>query len=152
MGTNVTAIRATGAAPLRRHDTAPIATPRAPHEPSRFSELLARPNNTASPTGAPPAARVESTPGVRGASPETTPNSSTDALTDAGRRLLARVARGERYVEQVVRGASAGAAYTPADLLAIQAQVYRYTQEVELVSKFVDRATSGVKTVLQQGS
>jgi hypothetical protein len=76
---------------------------------------------------------------------------SANALTDAGRRILARVARGERYIEQVVRGAAGGTAYTPADLLAIQAQVYRHTQEVELVSKFVDRATSTVKTVLQQG-
>jgi hypothetical protein len=77
---------------------------------------------------------------------------STEPLTEAGRRLLSRISRGERFVEQVVRGAASGAAYTPADLLAIQAQVYRYTQEVELVSKFVDRATNAVKTVLQQGS
>jgi len=75
-----------------------------------------------------------------------------EPLTDAGRRLLSRISRGERFVEQVVHGASSGAAYTPADLLAIQAQVYRYTQEVELLSKFVDRATNTVKTVLQQGS
>jgi hypothetical protein len=149
MGTNVTPIRATGAAPLRRPESAMPAAPRATNEPSRFSELLARPNNTAPSTGAPPAANV---PPAARVAPQQGANSSADALTDAGRRLLSRVARGERYVEQVVRGAAAGAAYTPADLLAIQAQVYRYTQEVELVSKFVDRATSAVKTVLQQGS
>ena len=80
-----------------------------------------------------------------------TSDPSMNTLSEAGRRILARVARGERYVEQVVRGAASGTAYTPADLLAIQAQVYRHTQDVELVSKFVDRATSTVKTVLQQG-
>jgi hypothetical protein len=50
----------------------------------------------------------------------------------------------------VVRQGLAGRAYTPADLLAMQAQVYRYTQELELVSKLVERGTSTVKTILQQ--
>lgn len=71
-------------------------------------------------------------------------------LTAAGRQLLARVAHGERYVESVVRQALHGRAFTPADLLAMQAEVYRYTQELELVSKLVDRGTSTVRTIMQQ--
>jgi hypothetical protein len=71
-------------------------------------------------------------------------------LGDVGRQLLARVARGERSVEAMVHQGLSGRAFTPADLLAMQAQVYRYAQELELVSKLVDRATSTVKTVLQQ--
>ncbi|MBL8684258.1 MAG: hypothetical protein JNK05_34105 [Myxococcales bacterium] len=150
MGTN--AIRATGAAPLAnpRRDALGVES----QGGARFSEVLAArgqaPQQT---TGAPthatapahaPSAAAQHAYGVAPA--------GTEPLTEAGRRLLSRISRGERFVEQVVRGASSGAAYTPADLLAIQAQVYRYTQEVELVSKFVDRATNAVKTVLQQGS
>lgn len=37
----------------------------------------------------------------------------------------------------------------PAELLALQAGVYRYSEAVDLSAKLVDRATSGVKTVLQ---
>ncbi len=54
-------------------------------------------------------------------------------------------------MESVVRQGLSGRAFTPNDLLAMQAQVYRYTQELELVSKLVDRGTNTVKTVLQQG-
>jgi hypothetical protein len=37
----------------------------------------------------------------------------------------------------------------PGDLLALQAGVYRYSEAVDLSAKLIDRATSGVKTVLQ---
>ena len=73
-----------------------------------------------------------------------------EALTRAGRELVERVARGERSVERIVRQALSGRDFTPADLLALQAQMYRYTQEIELVSKVVDRGTSGLRTLLQQ--
>lgn len=149
MGTN--AIRATGAAPLA--NTPRVARPGEAQGGSRFSEVLAargQAPQASQPTTQPTTAARPASAAAQhayGVAP-----SSAEPLTEAGRRLLSRISRGERFVEQVVRGASSGAAYTPADLLAIQAQVYRYTQEVELVSKFVDRATNAVKTVLQQGS
>lgn len=134
-------------------------TTHAPGSGSRFAEMAAARTPT-QPAQVPQPASA--TPGAEGPHSAVRPEGaavagaqhtdpSANALTDAGRRILARVARGERYIEQVVRGAAGGKAYTPADLLAIQAQVYRHTQEVELVSKFVDRATTTVKTVLQQG-
>ncbi len=151
MGTNI--VTGTGAAPMPRTGRTESAQP--PVGGARFSELVG-----------PREQRAQATPGVQSAQPaqqsaaqmhaygppRVTGAQGTEALTEAGRRLLSRISRGERFVEQVVHGASSGAAYTPADLLAIQAQVYRYTQEVELLSKFVDRATNTVKTVLQQGS
>jgi hypothetical protein len=39
----------------------------------------------------------------------------------------------------------------PAELLALQAGVYRYSEAVDLAAKLIDRTTSGVKTVLQGG-
>jgi hypothetical protein len=95
-------------------------------------------------------------PSTAPASPRTAPSAAAPThaaptlLGDVSRQLLTRVARGERYIEGVVRQGLAGRAYTPADLLAMQAQVYRYTQELELVSKLVERGTSTVKTILQQ--
>jgi hypothetical protein len=123
----------------------PIPPPRVPTASAtaapRFGELVAQ---ARAPRTAPP---PPSTPTGNASTPVT----GAGALTEAGRQLLARVARGERYVENVVRQAVGGRAFTPADLLAMQAQVYRYTQELELVSKLVERGTSTVKTVLQQG-
>jgi hypothetical protein len=37
----------------------------------------------------------------------------------------------------------------PAELIALQAGVYRYSEAIDLASHLVDRATNGVKTVIQ---
>jgi hypothetical protein len=80
------------------------------------------------------------------ASPPTPRSESrfAEVLGDAARRLDA----GRREIDAVIAGARRGD-LPPEQLLAIQAGVYRYTQEVELASKVVDRVTNGVKTVLQ---
>jgi hypothetical protein len=121
----------------------PDATPS-----SRFGERLALLRETRTATPPTPSAAPTPTPAPAPRSiPAPTPLAP---LTEAGRQLLSRVARGERYVENVVRQAVGGRAFTPADLLVMQAQVYRYTQELELVSKLVERGTGTVKTILQQ--
>jgi len=38
-----------------------------------------------------------------------------------------------------------------AELIALQAGIYRYTELVDLTSKFVDRAANAVRTTLQSG-
>jgi hypothetical protein len=55
--------------------------------------------------------------------------------------------RGEAAMKTALsaHGSDLGAA----DLLALQAGVYRYGEVVDLASRLVDRATSDVKTVLQ---
>jgi hypothetical protein len=128
--------------------------PSTPASGSRFGELVAqlRTGGAASPA----ASAVRPPGGSAPLTPAATPGTriepgAAQPLTELGRQLLARVARGERYMENVVRqGLSGGKTYTNEELLALQAQVYRYTQELELVSKLVDRGTSTVKTVLQQ--
>ncbi len=66
-------------------------------------------------------------------------------------RLLQSLGRSVDRGETVVRSAVEGAAKDlgPGELLALQAGVYRYSEAVDLSSKLIDRATSGVKTVLQ---
>jgi hypothetical protein len=39
----------------------------------------------------------------------------------------------------------------PAELIALQANVYRYSEAIDLASRLVDHATSGVKTIVQGG-
>jgi hypothetical protein len=57
------------------------------------------------------------------------------------------VDRGETVMRRAVSGAQGELGN--GDLLALQAGVYRYSEAVDLSAKLVDRATSGVKTVLQ---
>ncbi len=92
----------------------------------------------APPTPAPkaPAVLVES------ASPNEQPSAFHRLLHGIGRE----VARGEA----TVRGAlHAGGNMGAAELLALQAGVYRYSESVDLAAKLVDRASSGVRTVVQ---
>jgi hypothetical protein len=48
-------------------------------------------------------------------------------------------------MRRALHGGDLGAA----ELLSLQAGIYRYSEAVDLSAKLVDRATSGVKTVLQ---
>jgi hypothetical protein len=58
------------------------------------------------------------------------------------------VDRGEALVRRAT-GGGGGQDLGNVELLALQAGVYRYSEAVDLSAKLVDRATSGVKTVLQ---
>lgn len=72
-------------------------------------------------------------------------STAAEALRDAARSIT----RGQRMVDSVVRAARNGRVFSQEELLAIQAGVYRYTQELELASKLVDKASTAVKTTLQ---
>ena len=64
------------------------------------------------------------------------------------RGLGAEVQRGETLVHHAIASASGGD-LEPAQLIALQAGVYRYAEAVDLASRLVDHATSGLKTVIQ---
>lgn len=65
---------------------------------------------------------------------------------------LVRLSEGERAMESMVRGSVAGRTLGTAELLAMQAGIYRYGQEIELLSRLVDRASGAVKQTLQSQS
>ncbi len=75
-------------------------------------------------------------------SPEGEPSAFQRVLHGIGRE----VERGESTVRRALQ---AGGAMGGAELLALQAGVYRYSETVDLAAKLVDRASSGVKTVVQ---
>ena len=66
------------------------------------------------------------------------------------RGLGREVDRGESMVRRAIGGGGGAAGELgPTELLALQAGVYRYSEAVDLSAKLVDRATNGVKTVIQ---
>jgi hypothetical protein len=65
------------------------------------------------------------------------------------RGLGKEVDRGEAIVRRATTGSGDGRDLGNGELLALQAGVYRYSEAVDLSTKLVDRATSGIKTVLQ---
>lgn len=75
----------------------------------------------------------------------------TDPPPGAFSQVLARVGRrideGERAMDRAASTPSGS--MDPGELLALQAQVYRYVEAVDLATKLVERTTSAVKTTLQ---
>lgn len=86
--------------------------------------------------------KKEAAPAPAGRGEEAAPSPFARVLRGLGRE----VDRGEGIVRRALAG---GADLGPAELLALQAGVYRYSEAVDLSAKLVDRASSGVKTVLQ---
>ena len=72
-----------------------------------------------------------------------------EPMRDAFREAVRDISRGERTVNGVIAAARRGKVFSNEELLAVQAGVYRYTQELELASKLVDKATGAVKQTLQ---
>ena len=63
--------------------------------------------------------------------------------------LAHEVHDGESLTRSAIGAARAGQSLGPAELIALQAGIYRYGEAVDLASRLVDRATGAVKTVLQ---
>ena len=64
-------------------------------------------------------------------------------------RAIDQVSAAQTRMEKVLELAQSGKTFTPAELLALQTQMYRASQELDLAGKVVEKATGGVKQVLQ---
>ena len=63
--------------------------------------------------------------------------------------LLNQVVQGQNKLDDIIKMATNGKTYGNQELLAIQASVYKFSQELGLTSKVVEKATSGVKQTMQ---
>jgi len=64
-------------------------------------------------------------------------------------KVLNSVMSGQDKMGKIIKLATSGRSFNPTELLAIQAGVYKFSQELELTSKVVEKATDGVKQTLQ---
>jgi len=63
-------------------------------------------------------------------------------------RALEELDREEKLMDGIVRRAMKGGDFSPQELIAVQAGVYRYTQQIDLFGKLVDRAAASVRQLL----
>jgi hypothetical protein len=63
-------------------------------------------------------------------------------------RALAGASAGEARVDAILDAAARGKTFTPAELLAMQATVFRYSQTVEVLSRATDRLVGAIKQTL----
>ncbi len=63
-------------------------------------------------------------------------------------RILEDVMQGQNKLEEIIGLALSGRNFSTPELLALQAGVYRFTQELELTSKVVEKATATIKQTM----
>lgn len=64
-------------------------------------------------------------------------------------KMMDQVAAAQKRMDEVLELAQSGKSFTPAELLSLQTQMYRASQELDLAGKVVEKATGGVKQILQ---
>jgi hypothetical protein len=98
------------------------------------------PANDASPT---PIRSFRDTLRAQPAAP-TTPSTPTDSLGT----FLRGVASSHREIDRIIRMAGSRRSFSSAQLIGLQARVYRLSTEIDLASKLLEKTTSGVKQAM----
>lgn len=63
--------------------------------------------------------------------------------------LVKSVTKGQSKMDKIMEMATSGKKFSPQELLAMQEGMNRYTHELELVTKIVEKTTEGVKKTMQ---
>ncbi|MBM4783473.1 MAG: ATP-dependent helicase HrpB [Archangiaceae bacterium] len=63
--------------------------------------------------------------------------------------LVANMEKGQASIDKLINGGLNGANFSNTEMLSMQAGMYKYTQELELTGKVVEKATSGLKDTLK---
>jgi len=63
--------------------------------------------------------------------------------------LLGDIEKGQGLMDKLIGGGLSGQQFSNSELLALQAGMFKYTQELELTGKVVEKATTGLKDTLK---
>ena len=77
------------------------------------------------------------------------PKAAQSTTQVSATKVLDQVNQAQGRMEQILKLAESGKSFSPAELLSLQTHVYRASQELDLAGKVVEKATGGVKQVLQ---
>lgn len=94
------------------------------------------------------ATNVLATAKIQATSPSTRVNGAAKAEQSRMADMLERLVNGQDKMEGIMKMALSGRQFTPSELLAMQAGVYKFSQELELTSKVIEKATSGIKQTM----
>jgi hypothetical protein len=64
-------------------------------------------------------------------------------------QVIGDLEKGQVNLEKIISQASSGKQFSNAELLSLQASMYQYTQQLDLTSKVVEKATTGLKDVVK---
>lgn len=63
--------------------------------------------------------------------------------------VVSSLEKGQLNLEKLINSGMGGKNFSNSELLSLQASMYKYTQELDLTSKVVEKATSGLKDVVK---
>ncbi|AKF80749.1 hypothetical protein SAMN05443572_108131 [Myxococcus fulvus] len=78
-----------------------------------------------------------------------TETGKTAKATDMMEQVLGDLEKGQGNLEKIISQAASGKQFSNAELLSLQASMYQYTQQLDLTSKVVEKATTGLKDVVK---
>ena len=81
-------------------------------------------------------------------SPSTRVGSAAETKRSRMAKMLEGLINGQDKMTKIMNMALSGRQFSPPELIAMQAGVYRFAQELELTSKVVEKATSGIKQTM----
>jgi hypothetical protein len=64
-------------------------------------------------------------------------------------KMMNDIEKGQGVMDRLIQEGLSGRQFGNSELLALQAGMYKYTQELELTGKVVEKATSGLKDTLK---
>jgi hypothetical protein len=87
---------------------------------------------------------------VNGAPPVPAVGTQLDSrsVMNGVQRIMEDVMQGQNKLEEIMNLSLSGRNFSAPELLAMQAGVYRFSQELELTSKVVEKATSTIKQTM----
>jgi len=119
----------------------PTSRPAGPRRTRDFLNVLGEQIERGPAPAPPPASRPTA---AKARSATTTPAPPASGVP----ALLERTLGAERRVDTLLAAAATGKTFSPAELLALQASVFRYSQTVEIVSRATDKLVGAVKQTM----
>ena len=70
-------------------------------------------------------------------------------VTSTMQKVVEDLEMGQGALDRLINGSLRGRQFSQTELLALQASMYKYSQELDLTSKVVEKATNGLKDTLK---
>jgi len=78
-----------------------------------------------------------------------TAKTETSRATFMMSNMMSEMEKGQGLLDRMISGGLHGAKFSNSELLGLQAGMYKYTQELDLTGKVVDKATQALKDTLK---
>lgn len=75
--------------------------------------------------------------------------SESSQVTSSIAKMLEDIEKGQGIMDKLIKSSAKGREFSNSELISLQAGMYKYTQELELTGKVVEKATSGLKDTLK---